>query len=100
MSRRRWSGSVPDTERTREIEFRRLRPSPGPAAADGAALPLQPLVRLGDGGVEVGLAAQTQDHRIARLDVGAVPVGRSRTFWIVSLVVPSSLDTCASLSCG
>ena len=27
------------------------------------------------GGVQVGLAAQAQDHRIARLDVGAVPVG-------------------------
>ena len=40
----------------------------------GLTLPLQPLIRLRDGRVQVGLAAQAQDHRVARLDVGAVPV--------------------------
>ena len=37
-------------------------------------LALQPLVGLRHHGVQVGLVAQAQDHRIARLDVGAVPV--------------------------
>ena len=102
--RRKWKGCpVAEPDRTlcpfdpSRRSGRGSSASGGGGSGTGPPLLLQTLIRLRHRRIQVGLAAQAENYRIARLDVGAVPVHSLRFFLeFVSFPLLSSLPTWAS----